>query len=108
MAGSLTDGGTAMSFLDKSRASRNGGWMRKRFALLLSLVALAFGAAGASPGGDAVFFAGAAYAKSCGAGWTHAGLSWGHKCLRRGQFCKSDADGEYHRHGFHCHTGRLQ
>ena len=47
----------------------------------------------------------AASAHSCGPGYTHAALSWGHKCLKAGQFCKVKADREYHRYGFHCHTG---
>ena len=37
----------------------------------------------------------------------HAVLSWGHKCLKAGQFCKVSGDREYHRYSFHCHTGRL-
>jgi hypothetical protein len=36
-----------------------------------------------------------------------ASLSWGHKCLRVGQFCRIKGDRECHRYGFHCHTGRL-
>jgi hypothetical protein len=47
-------------------------------------------------------------AKTCGAGYVHANLSWGEKCLRRGQYCKRSGDREYHRYGFHCHTGRLR
>jgi hypothetical protein len=47
----------------------------------------------------------AAAGKPCAAGYVHAGLSWGHKCLKEGQFCKVAADGEYHRYRFHCHTG---
>jgi hypothetical protein len=43
-------------------------------------------------------------AHSCSAGYTHASLSWGHKCLRAGQFCKkgASANRQYHRYGFHC------
>jgi hypothetical protein len=43
-------------------------------------------------------------AKSCSAGFTHARLSWGEKCLRAGQFCKRGAspNREYHRYGYHC------
>jgi hypothetical protein len=48
-----------------------------------------------------------AYAKPCSSGYVHASLSWGHKCLRVGQFCKIKGDREYHRYRFHCHTGRL-
>src|SRR5437762_2631603 len=46
-------------------------------------------------------------AKTCGAGYVHARLSWGERCLRVGQYCRIKADREYHRYGFHCHTGRL-
>jgi hypothetical protein len=49
----------------------------------------------------------AVYAKACGPGYVSASLSWGHKCLRAGQYCKIKGDREYHRYGFHCHTGRL-
>lgn len=43
-------------------------------------------------------------AHSCSSGYTHAVLSWGHKCLRAGQFCKrgASANREYHRYDFHC------
>jgi len=41
-------------------------------------------------------------AKTCSAGYTHASLSWGEKCLRAGQFCKKNANAEYHRYGYHC------
>jgi hypothetical protein len=34
-------------------------------------------------------------------------LSWGSKCIAVGQFCKISGDAEYHRYGYHCHTGRL-
>jgi hypothetical protein len=34
-------------------------------------------------------------------------LSWGVKCIAPGQFCKIKADAEYHRYGYHCHTGHL-
>jgi hypothetical protein len=43
-------------------------------------------------------------AHRCGAGYTHAVLPTGHKCLRRGQFCRTRWDPRYyHRYGFHCH-----
>jgi hypothetical protein len=29
------------------------------------------------------------------------------KCIAAGQFCKIGRDAEYHRYGYHCHTGRL-
>jgi hypothetical protein len=34
-------------------------------------------------------------------------LSFGVKCIAAGQFCKVSGDAEYHRYGYHCHTGRL-
>lgn len=34
-------------------------------------------------------------------------LSWGTKCIAAGQYCRSKGDAEYHRYGYHCHTGRL-
>jgi hypothetical protein len=46
----------------------------------------------------------AAFAKSCGGGYTHAVVNGSHKCLRRGQFCAHAADRQYHRYGFHCHS----
>jgi hypothetical protein len=46
-------------------------------------------------------------AKSCARGFVHAKLSWGEKCLKAGQYCRSKGDREYHRYHFHCHTGRL-
>ncbi len=51
--------------------------------------------------------ASAAPLKSCSAGYVHARLTWGEKCLRAGQLCKIKGDREYHRYGFHCHTGHL-
>ena len=70
--------------------------------LLVALVAAASVAiaAGASA-------APAAHAKTCSAGYVHANLSWGEKCLRVGQYCKIKGDREYRRYLFHCHTGRL-
>jgi hypothetical protein len=46
--------------------------------------------------------------KSCSAGYTHAVLPSGHKCLRAGQFCARRYNSYYHRYGFHCKpNGRL-
>lgn len=82
--------------------------MKRRLTILLVAATAAFGAAAVAPTTETVALTPAAYAKPCGAGWVHASLSWGHKCLGRGQFCKSYEDRQYHRYGFHCHTGRLQ
>ncbi len=64
------------------------------------VAALAVAATGGAP-------ASARSAKSCSAGYVHAHLSWGEKCLKVGQYCKIKGDREYHRYRFHCHTGRL-
>jgi hypothetical protein len=70
--------------------------MRLRLLVLLAVLTAAL--VGAAAGG-------AAPAKSCSAGFVRAGLSWGVKCLHDGEFCKVSGDAEYHRFGFHCHTG---
>ena len=41
-------------------------------------------------------------AHKCSAGYTHAHLPWGQKCLRAGQFCKKDRNRVYHRYDYHC------
>jgi len=40
-------------------------------------------------------------ARSCGAGYVHAYLPWGEKCLRAGEFCKI-GNKAYARYGFYC------
>jgi hypothetical protein len=39
--------------------------------------------------------------KPCSSRYVHASLSWGHKCLAVGQFCKV-GNREYRRYGFYC------
>jgi hypothetical protein len=49
-----------------------------------------------------------AAAKTCSAGYVHANLSWGEKCLRAGEFCKI-GNAEYKKYGFYCPpTGHLK
>src|SRR3954453_3437480 len=74
----------------------------KRFCLLALVAVAALSGASFTQGSAA-----AAPAKSCGPGYVSASLSWGQKCLRAGEYCKIKGDREYHRYGFHCHTGRL-
>jgi hypothetical protein len=69
--------------------------MRRRLLVLVLLVAFA-GAPAAS-----VHAAPTAGAKTCSAGYVHANLSWGEKCLRAGEFCKV-GNREYLRYGFYC------
>jgi hypothetical protein len=74
--------------------------MRQWIALVAVVGAALFAGSAIAPKGTPL-----ASAHPCSAGFTHAALSWGHKCLRAGQFCKVRRDREYHRFGFHCHTG---
>lgn len=75
--------------------------MKRRLAVLLAVAVTAIGAASAGPAISGI--APVAATKPCGSGYVHAALSWGHKCLRAGQYCKITADREYHRYRFHCH-----
>jgi hypothetical protein len=78
---------------------RPGSGVIRRLIVLVPLLA-AFAVAGVRAPEEA-------QAKSCSAGYIHANLSWGEKCLKVGQYCKIKGDREYQRYGFHCHTGRL-
>jgi hypothetical protein len=80
--------------------------MRVRFVALLAAASLGVAVpvvASAEPANAAPL----STSHTCGSGYSHAALPWGHKCLRRGQFCKISGDRYYHRYGYHCHTGRL-
>jgi hypothetical protein len=82
--------------------------MKARLALVLAAAATVTALAGAAAPSDVqAQLSPSTAAKPCGAAYVHAVLSWGHKCLRVGQFCTIKGDREYHRYGFHCHTGRL-
>ena len=87
-----------VSTLDK------GSFMKRFVALAAVALTLASGIV-AAPQPAQSRLAPLAAAKPCPSGYVHAVLSWGHKCLREGQFCKVSGDREYHRYGFHCHTG---
>ena len=70
-----------------------------------ALVLLAvFAAAAVIPSGNAAGSAPASAARTCSAGYVHASLSWGEKCLHAGQFCKV-GNPEYRRYGFDCPAG---
>jgi hypothetical protein len=47
-------------------------------------------------------------AHSCSSSYTHAVLSYGHRCLRRGQFCSMGEQSNYRRYGYRCVSGRLR
>lgn len=78
--------------------------MRKFVAATVAAASLVVGFGVAQPARSQP----AAIAKTCGAGYVHAYLSWGEKCLRAGEFCKI-GNSEYRRYGFYCpSTGHLR
>lgn len=82
--------------------------MRRRVALLVAVLALGIGATGAHAHTSASSASPSAAFRTCGAGYVHAYLSWGEKCLRAGQFCKV-GNREYLKYGFYCpSSGHLQ
>jgi len=46
-------------------------------------------------------------AATCASGAVPARIAGAHRCLSAGQRCQKRYDRQYHRYGFHCHTGRL-
>jgi hypothetical protein len=75
--------------------------VKRLFAAVIASVALVAGAAHVAPAPAAPVHV----AKACSSGYVHATLSWGHKCLRAGQFCKV-GNREYLRYGFYCPPSR--
>jgi hypothetical protein len=76
--------------------------MRKYLALgaiVLAGLAGSTGSAAAAP---------SASSHTCSSSYTHAVLSYGHRCLRRGQFCAMGEQSNYRRLGFRCVGGRLR
>jgi hypothetical protein len=79
-----------------------------RLAVRTLVIALAAGVAttpnqGASSAGQAHVVT-----SVCGRASVPGVINGEHKCLRPGQQCIRRFDRQYHRYGFHCHTGRLQ
>jgi hypothetical protein len=88
---------------------RRSSPLKRRLAAVAVVASLVGAAPAVAPALDGSPVAPAsAVAKSCSTGWTHAIINAAHKCLRRGQFCSRSSDPQYHRYGFHCHTGRLR
>jgi len=79
--------------------------MRVRAALFAAVLATAIAGAVGMPASGSAYAptanAPTTVAHSCSSGYVHARLSWGHKCLRAGQFCKV-GNREYLRYGFYC------
>jgi hypothetical protein len=44
----------------------------------------------------------------CSSGYVDATIGGEHKCLRAGQFCSAEHEGDYERYGFICLNGRLE
>lgn len=76
--------------------------MRMKRVLAVAVASASLAGAAAIP---ATVATPAAFARSCNSGYTHGVINGAHKCLRRGQFCAINADGQYHRYGYHCHRG---
>ena len=73
--------------------------MMRYLVALVAVAVLAFGGSHATASRE---LAGPASGlRMCGAGYVHAYLSWGEKCLRAGQFCKV-GNREYLKYGFVC------
>jgi hypothetical protein len=72
--------------------------VRRYFALLISLVALAVGIGGAT-GASATP---TTVAKTCSTGYRHAVIGGAEKCLRAGEFCTHSYDRQYQRYGYRC------
>jgi hypothetical protein len=83
-------------------AARNDDAIKRLIAAVVAAIALA---AGGGHVAAAPASAPLRAAKPCSAGYVHAVLSWGHKCLRAGQFCRV-GNREYLRYGFYCPPSR--
>jgi pimeloyl-ACP methyl ester carboxylesterase len=75
-------------------------------ALAVGLAGL-IGAGAVAPAAPSVHEVSAAAQKSCPKGSVAARIVAKRVCLKAGQRCKRTLDRQYHRYGFHCHTGRL-
>jgi Tol biopolymer transport system component len=76
------------------------GWSLLGVATAVTMIAVA---AGSTP----VAAAPAEAVKRCGQDFVHAPIAGKQVCLSRGQRCSRRLDRQYHRYGFHCHTGRV-
>jgi hypothetical protein len=79
--------------------------VKRRLALLVLVLSSAFAGSSTAPAHSLSAVSPLAVAKTCSAGYVHANLSWGEKCLRAGEFCKV-GNREYRRYGFYCPSSR--
>ncbi|HMJ01165.1 MAG TPA: arylsulfotransferase family protein [Gaiellaceae bacterium] len=77
---------------------------RGRLVLIVAAAALAAAGVGAAGARDSHE---PALAKSCRAGSVRGVIGGKRVCLKAGQRCLRRLDAQYHRFGFHCHSGRL-
>jgi hypothetical protein len=79
----------------------------RKFVCVLVVSAVAAAASSLAGNSDASPASTVSGTRSCGAGYVHANLTWGEKCLRAGQFCKV-GNNEYRAYGYTCpSTGHL-
>jgi hypothetical protein len=83
-----------------------GGCVKGYLVAAVALVILGIGGASADRA-PAVSLSPASELKRCKPGFRHALIGRKHECLRRGARCRRRLDRQYHRYGFHCHSGRL-
>lgn len=82
--------------------------IRVRAALFAAVLATAVAGAVGMPASGSAYAPTTAAHKCSSARYVHARLSWGHKCLAAGQFCKV-GNREYLRYGFYCpRSGHLR
>ena len=72
----------------------------------MAVAAMVVAAAGTA-GSESAVRAGPAGAAKCKSGYKAAVIAGKRTCLKAGQRCSRKQDKQYHRYGFHCHSGRL-
>lgn len=80
--------------------------MRKGLKRLLALAGLGAGLLAAATAAAASFAPDEARHR-CKPGFRHAVIAGRQQCLKVGERCNRRNDRQYHRYGFHCHSGRL-
>ncbi len=75
--------------------------MKRRLAFVTLIAAGACAGSTAVPAASLAGLSPLTAAKICSSRYVHASLSWGHKCLATGEFCKV-GNREYYKYGFYC------
>jgi tripartite motif-containing protein 71 len=79
----------------------------RRFALLVLVAFSVLAVSAGTAARDKIGSPPAQVAKKCKRGYKQGVIGGVRKCLKAGQPCKRSLDPQYHRYGFHCHSGRL-